>query len=141
MDTNLLFYSLLQIYGWEPETYNHTKLPADMPDDIKNWVATSEIPAKDKDGMVWFSCEGENPADIENIGDIDWYPKPGVPQYFFPYKNQDGYLSPAVFAHFKNPKRMHFFSIYYRGSSINHAVKILAIFDPLPASPLQGHFY
>jgi len=99
-----IIIKLNKIYGWEPETYNHTKLPADMPDDIKNWVATSEIPAKDKDGMVWFSCEGENPADIENIGDIDWYPKPGVPQYFFPYKNQDGYLSPAVFAHFKNPK-------------------------------------
>ena len=55
--------------------------------------------------MVWFSCEGENPADIEHIGEIEWYPSPGVPKYFFPYTNQDGYLSPIVFAHFKNPKR------------------------------------
>ena len=75
-----------------------------MPDDLKNFISTSATEHQ-KDNMVWFSCEGENPADIEHIGEIEWYPSPGVPKYFFPYTNQDGYLSPIVFAHFKNPKR------------------------------------
>ena len=54
--------------------------------------------------VIWFTCEGENPADIENMGEISYYPYPGVADYYFPYKNQRGYLSPAVFVHLKNPK-------------------------------------
>ena len=54
--------------------------------------------------VIWFTCEGENPADIENIGELTYYPYPGVADYYFPYKNQRGYLSPAVFVHLSNPK-------------------------------------
>lgn len=53
---------------------------------------------------VWVSCEGENPADIENIGSVKYYPKNGFPYYFFPYENTDGYLSPLVAVHFERPK-------------------------------------
>ena len=70
------------------------------------------MPSKKKDGMIWFSCEGENPADRENIGPIKYYPDPGVPTFFYPYKNQDGYHSPAVFAHFEDPKRKQFSEMY-----------------------------
>lgn len=55
--------------------------------------------------MIWLSCEGENPADKENIGAISYYPYPGFPTYHYPYEKQKDYLSPAVFAHLKNPKR------------------------------------
>ena len=55
--------------------------------------------------MIWLSCEGENPADKENIGSISYYPFPGFPTYHYPYEKQKDYLSPAVFAHLKNPKR------------------------------------
>ena len=55
--------------------------------------------------MVWLSCEGENPADVENIGKIDYFPYPGIPNYFFPYENQKDYRSPVVFAHLTAPKR------------------------------------
>ncbi len=96
-----------QIYGWLPEPYNHTKLPSDMPESLTRYINSSEsgLSPKEKDEMIWFSCEGENPADAEHIGQVDYYPRPGVPSYFYPYKNQDGYLSPVVFAHFSNPKR------------------------------------
>jgi hypothetical protein len=94
---------LFQIFGWLPETYNSTKLPADMPKSLTDYIKTADKDMADR--MVWFSCEGENPADRENLGAIDWYPYPGVPDYFFPYRNQAGYLSPGVFAHLKNPKR------------------------------------
>ena len=76
-----------------------------MPEYLTKYINESTMSQKEKDGMVWISCEGENPADKEHIGPIDYFPYPGVPSYFYPYKNQDGYHSPAVFAHFKNPKR------------------------------------
>lgn len=54
---------------------------------------------------VWLSCEGENPADIENIGQIEYYPRQGFPGYYFPYENSEGYLSPLVAIHFTKPTR------------------------------------
>ena len=41
-----------------------------MPDSLKKYINDSSMPQKKKDGMVWFSCEGENPADVEHIGEI-----------------------------------------------------------------------
>lgn len=54
---------------------------------------------------VWVSCEGENPADVENIGPIEYYPRQGFPGYYFPYENSEGYLSPLVAVHFTKPVR------------------------------------
>lgn len=54
---------------------------------------------------VWISCEGENPADVENIGPIEYYPRQGFPGYYFPYENSEGYLSPLVAIHFTKPTR------------------------------------
>lgn len=54
---------------------------------------------------VWLSCEGENPADIENVGPIEYYPRQGFPGYYFPYENSEGYLSPLVAIHFTKPTR------------------------------------
>ena len=101
MNINILIL-FFQIYGWEPEPYNIT-LPDEAPQSLKQAVASAED-AKKKGGMVWFSCEGENPADVENIGKINYYPRMGIPTYYFPYKNQKGYKSPIMFAHLENPK-------------------------------------
>ncbi len=54
--------------------------------------------------MVWVACEGENPADRENIGEMEYFPYPGIPTYHFPYMNE-GKPGPVLFAHFKGPKR------------------------------------
>lgn len=54
---------------------------------------------------VWVSCEGENPADQENIGPVDYFPIRGFPGYFYPYQNSEGYLSPLVAIHFRRPQR------------------------------------
>jgi sodium/potassium-transporting ATPase subunit beta len=53
---------------------------------------------------IWVSCEGENPADIENIGPVEYFPKWGFPGYFYPYENSEGYLSPLVAVHFASPR-------------------------------------
>ena len=85
-----------------------------MPQFLKTYInETTDLKPEEKEGMIWFSCEGENPADKEHIGHIDYLPKPGVPKYHYPYTNQEGYHSPAVFAHFTNPKRK-FVSLYER---------------------------
>lgn len=55
--------------------------------------------------MVWVSCEGENPADMENIGPLRYIPQRGFLAQYFPFQNQDGYLSPLVAVHFENPRR------------------------------------
>lgn len=52
-----------------------------------------------------MSCDGETPADIENIGTVNYYPRQGFPGYYFPFKRQEGYLSPLVAVHFKRPER------------------------------------
>ena len=54
--------------------------------------------------MIWVSCKGENPADMEYIGPIEYTPDPGFPAYFFPYRNTPGYLSPIVAVRFVKPQ-------------------------------------
>ena len=77
--------------------------PQDLIDYVKE---KQEMPGSPMVGnMVWLSCEGENPADRENLGPVKYYPEPGIRKYYFPYRNQPGYLSPLVFAHLENPKR------------------------------------
>jgi sodium/potassium-transporting ATPase subunit beta len=61
---------------------------------------------------IWVSCEGENPADIENVGKIAYYPRRGFPGYYYPYENSEGYLSPLVAVHFERPVREYLLSIY-----------------------------
>ena len=55
-----------------------------------------------------MECDGENPADKENIGEINYYPDRGVSANYDPYTNKKGYLSPVVFAQLENPKRKFF---------------------------------
>jgi len=99
-----IFLKLNKIFGWMPEFFNDTeKLPKDMPDDLKNFIA--EEKTKNPKGLntVWVSCEGENPADTENIGNIQYIPSRGFPGYYFPYRNTEGYLSPLLAVWFENP--------------------------------------
>lgn len=50
--------------------------------------------------VVWVSCEGENPADVENIKSRDYYPRMGFPSFYFPFKNIEGYIPPIVAVQF-----------------------------------------
>lgn len=60
---------------------------------------------------VWVSCEGENPADVENVGPIEYYPRQGFPGYYYPYENSEGYLSPLVAVHFSRPVRTYLWNL------------------------------
>lgn len=86
---------LNRIYGWKPEPYDPEDLPKELPDHIRD----------NYDGRyVYISCQGENPADKENIGPLNYYPpSAGIPRFYFPFRNLEGYLSPFVFVHFEKP--------------------------------------
>lgn len=97
-----IFLKLNKIFGWIPAYYNDTsKLPQDMPMDLKNHIASMKQQNRD---TVWVSCEGENPADVENIGPIQYIPRRGFPGFYFPFENTPGYLSPLVAVFFEKPK-------------------------------------
>lgn len=51
-----------------------------------------------------MSCEGESPADIENLGPVNYSPRRGFPAYFFPFRNTKGYQPPFVAVQFERPK-------------------------------------
>ncbi|KAK3927430.1 Sodium/potassium-transporting ATPase subunit beta-2 [Frankliniella fusca] len=98
------------IFGWVPEYYNDTEaLPEEMPLTLKNYIRTrspketQRYVVRFQRNTVWVSCEGENSADKENVGKIRMYPTMGIPGYYFPYLNQEGYLSPVVAIYMERP--------------------------------------
>lgn len=98
-----IFLKLNKIYGWIPEYYNQSVgLPDKMPSNLKEYIAKQDPIELN---TIWVSCEGENPADVENIGPIEYYPRRGFPGYYYPYENSEGYLSPLVAVHFARPVR------------------------------------
>ncbi|XP_011309903.1 sodium/potassium-transporting ATPase subunit beta-2 [Fopius arisanus] len=100
-----VFLKLNKIYGWIPEYYNETKdLPSKMPEQLKGTIRRLEQENSLHLNTIWVSCEGENPADQENIGPIRFYPKQGFPGYYYPYYNNVGYFSPLVAVQFERPR-------------------------------------
>ncbi|KAL0279028.1 UNVERIFIED_CONTAM: hypothetical protein PYX00_000674 [Menopon gallinae] len=101
-----IFLKLNKIYGWRPEYYNDTKdLPENMPADLKEHIAAQKAQDSKLLNTVWVSCEGENPLDKENIGPVHYIPKSrGFPGYFYPFENNEGYLSPLMAIHLERPK-------------------------------------
>lgn len=73
-------------------------MPVDLKQHINSLKDTHEL------DTVWVSCEGENPADQENIGPIEYIPRRGFPGYFYPFENSEGYLSPLIAVHFVRPR-------------------------------------
>jgi sodium/potassium-transporting ATPase subunit beta len=55
--------------------------------------------------IVWVDCAGENPADVENIGPVNYHPYRGFKEKYFPFTNVKGYVSPLVAVHFEKPTR------------------------------------
>jgi len=90
---------LNRIFDWVPVTYNGTDVPDNMPDQLKNLIRES----RPDQSMIWLSCEGENPADRENLGPVVYTPQQGFPAYYYPFKNTPNYLSPIVMVQLLKP--------------------------------------
>lgn len=83
-------------------------MPADLQEHIKAEEHANRL------DTVWVSCSGENPADVENMGAIQYIPRRGFPGYYFPFTNTPGYLSPLVAVFFERPKCKFYICVYAR---------------------------
>jgi sodium/potassium-transporting ATPase subunit beta len=91
-----VFLKLNRIFGWVPEY--HTEGLQEMPEDLRDEVnATNRT-------EVWISCEGEHSFDKERIDGFGYFPSRGFPGYYFPYTNNENYLSPLIAVQIKNVK-------------------------------------
>jgi sodium/potassium-transporting ATPase subunit beta len=98
-----IFLKLNRIFDWVPDCYNDPNdLPHDMPLSLKHHIGNL---TESHRNQIWVTCYGEDGADRENLGDIEYYPNQGFPSYFYPYTNAKGYLSPLVAVKFTRPKR------------------------------------
>lgn len=96
-----IFVKLNRIYGWVPEYYDDINdLPESMPSDLVEYIKS--IPEQERK-QVWVSCNGIAAADIEAIGPIQYYPQRGLPSFYYPFTNTQGYLSPLIAVHFARP--------------------------------------
>lgn len=111
-----IFLKLNKIFKWQPDYYvSADELPSKMPESLKTHIK-NRISKKSLE-VVWVSCEGENPADIENLGNnVDYKSlsgEQGFSGHYFPYTNTEGYLQPLVAVQFQSVKR-EFFKIQQR---------------------------
>jgi len=89
-----ILLKLNKIFGWVPEPFP-TK-----PDKLE--IVGGNGYTQDR---IWIHCLGENGADKDNIGEVEYYPQQGFPLSYYPYKKQDNYLAPLVMVKFKNPTK------------------------------------
>ena len=111
--TPCVYLKLNRVYGIENEVFE--KLPEDMPETLK-----THIEAQKDQKQVWVECHGENPADIEGLGEIKYFPESqGFPAKHFPFKNQKGYQSPLVAVQFLNAAQRQMLHIECRAWAAN----------------------
>ena len=83
------------------QPFNKTKLPADMPENLKNRI--QEMSIEDLK-QVFVECHGKNISVFqEQIEELVYYPQTlgkvnfsGFPFYYFTFKNEDAFENPIV---------------------------------------------
>lgn len=88
-----IFLKPNKIFGWTPEPYTKVEIESEellMPDNLKQ--AILKLPADVIEKNVWVSCAE---MDSYNVT-LEYDTHIGFPSYYFPYANQNGYLTPFV---------------------------------------------
>lgn len=100
-----IMLKLNKIYDWFPEYYkNVSDLPSNLPEGLVKQMQSEAKPDGELPKRVWVWCEGENPADKENIGKLTYFPAAGFDSKYYPYMKVPGYKSPLVAVKFDKPK-------------------------------------
>ncbi|CAH2236241.1 jg1264 [Pararge aegeria aegeria] len=85
------FVKLNKIYSWKPDFIGATELPADMSEDLQEYIkGLSESERQ----QVWVSCWDEKNNSTTTQIEYPW--GRGLAGRFYPFLNQDGYISPLV---------------------------------------------
>ncbi|XP_026331524.1 sodium/potassium-transporting ATPase subunit beta-2-like [Hyposmocoma kahamanoa] len=118
LGTPCVFLRLNHIHYWVPEPYNISvplPIPMDMPENLRQIM--HQRPAHQYGDFIWVSCDGEFPADQENIGPIQYIPAnmpPGFPTARLHTADRipqsarglpDQIPGPLVGVFFENPRR------------------------------------
>lgn len=91
-DSPCFFIKVNKIYGWAPEMYEASDLPADMPEDLQEYIKA--LPEEEQK-QVWVSCfEEHKETSNDTLFEYPW--GRGLPGSFFPYTNTEGYRNPLV---------------------------------------------
>lgn len=88
---------LNKIFDWMPQEYTEDNVArASVSEELQKTILADPK-------MIYIDCVGENQADVDNLGtNITYYPTRGYPHYYYPYKNQKGYLAPVIFVQFNS---------------------------------------
>jgi sodium/potassium-transporting ATPase subunit beta len=96
---------LNKIYNWKPEPYGRL-------DPLPHELRPYEDIVRKYPRNVFVLCDGENQVDKDFVGGIRYFSRTEdgsgesrlgfIPFYYFPFKNQDGYRAPLIFAYFHN---------------------------------------
>lgn len=99
-----VFFNLNPETDWLPDYFEKVnKLPKEMPEELRKYI---EAQHATRLRQVWVSCVGKTPKDEENMGQIQFIPWHGFPNFFYPArKNTPGYSKPLVVVQFENPTR------------------------------------
>lgn len=104
---------LNRIFGWEPKPYASDAIPEELQTYLQNTGQTYQ------DNRIYFTCDGEDPVDRENIGRVKVFPQSGIPFKYFPYRNQPQYMSPLVAVKLENPQKNVLISVLCRAYADN----------------------
>lgn len=79
-----------------------------MPQSLKDTIGNYSKEQLEANPTVWISCEGEYPADVENLGSkiqiVSEHGRPGFNGRFFPFSKQAGYVQPFIAVKFNSIK-------------------------------------
>ncbi|CAH8498962.1 unnamed protein product [Dicrocoelium dendriticum] len=104
---------------------------------IFGWLPDIRNPQMSPHALV--NCTGQNPADVENLHELDYYPglevdgkKYGVfENAYFPYLNQPGYLGPLVAVQFKSFTKHMVILVECQLQNLNNAFETQLTFELL----------
>jgi len=89
-----------KVYDWEPAAFDNETLNTEFGEEAQKALG-DRLTFTD----IGVTCEGENDADIDNLGGIQFYPDSGYQFQYFPYKNEQLYRAPLVFAKFSGAQK------------------------------------
>jgi sodium/potassium-transporting ATPase subunit beta len=89
-----------RVINWIPEPVD---LSSDMGKEMNNSFG-GQVGSAYSNNSIVVSCEGENEADVDNLGKPVFIPAEGFSFDYYPYINAEHYRPPLVFARFPNAK-------------------------------------
>jgi len=91
---------LNRVYDWTPQPFDSDEeAGTDHQKEVRK-DAKKALGDRLTNSSIGVTCEGENDGDVDNLGEVRFFPNDGFPFQYYPYRNADYYRAPIVFAKF-----------------------------------------